>query len=821
LFDRARIVAKLESAGRKRITLLVAAAGWGKSTALRSLRALPADRNASFDARSYGGFLAQFPLDLRTAIGGGVRRIVLDSFDFVFDDEPTLREIVGIIDTAPPDVDWFVATRGTFGLPVASWQAYGHCSSPIDAVDLALTFDELAAAFAGADIELDDASLRDILVETEGWPVAARFALEALRSSPDAKDVSSAVRLNAIQFWNEQVLSALTAPEKATLWTVSALPAIDVRLLEAAGCDDAAETLQRLGARTSIVQILEGGGYRSDRLVRAAFAQIAVTGTERRARLRRITAALERFGHIEEALRAALNAGGGMEMLDLLTRYGFVLLERGSVEIVRDAIDTVDVAVRESDAVVVTLRGLLQSAQGNPMRAEATLRRAIAVAHGDPIVEATARLKLAALGLNHGGNVDDILEPMLRSPEFPDAVRAEVLSLIGAVEAASGRRDSASDSVSSAIAMLAQTPFDSARARTLQRIGVASMYLGRYDRAKEYLSQASELALELENFSAASRAFSALSNLVCHEYDDVMAQLWYAEQAADAASKSHDALELQTSLAQVAASEMRRGNAEESAGFEELVGGVRSDPQRAALASTFRALRLAWDGDFAEANRLLAPCWARLTHYFDRVLVGGQYAAFLALAGRRGTSIEVVSEVLDSLDSVEVQGLFRVRCVTLGLLFCAIAESVNDRTTHASRIARKIFIKRSDPVTGLAGRIAREFIGRGPSSLDTKALLSSVGHLPAFGYADVARVLEAVLQEVATRQRGEDVPVLTAAEVNILQLLGEGFSTKDIAEQSGRSINTVRTHLANAINKLQCHGRAQAVVAARQRKLIF
>jgi DNA-binding NarL/FixJ family response regulator len=51
-------------------------------------------------------------------------------------------------------------------------------------------------------------------------------------------------------------------------------------------------------------------------------------------------------------------------------------------------------------------------------------------------------------------------------------------------------------------------------------------------------------------------------------------------------------------------------------------------------------------------------------------------------------------------------------------------------------------------------------------------------------------------------------------------LLAEGFSTKDIAEQSGRSVNTVRAHLANAINKLQCHGRAQAVAAARRRRLI-
>jgi ATP/maltotriose-dependent transcriptional regulator MalT len=759
-------------------------------------------------------------MDLSAAIDSGARRIALDSLDTFFMEEAALSAVVSIIEGAPPNVRWVVATRGTYGLPVASWQAYGQCAPPVDAAELALTIDEAAVASSAAGVEIDDASIREIVRETHGWAAGIRFAVEVRRTSVEAKDTIATVRLNAIRFWEEQVLALLSRDELATLWTAAALPQIDVRLLEAAGCDDAAETMQRVCARTSIVQLTQSGHYRCAPFARSAFGRIAIPGNERRARLRRITAALERFGFVDEALRAALSAGAGAELLELLPRHGFVLLERGSIEIVREGLDALDVAVRESDAAIVTLRGLLQSAQGNPMRAEATLRRAVAMAHDDPLVEATARLKLAALALNHGGNVDDVVEPMLQSPAFPDAVRAEAMSLIGVLDAAAGRRDVASERVTAAVSALERTPFDSSRARALQRIGVASMYLGRYDRAKEYLGQASELAIELHNHSAASRAFSALSNLVCHEYDDVMAQLWYAERAAEAASKSHDALEMQTSYAQVAAAEMRRGNAEESAAFEELVAGLRSDPQRAALNSTFKALRFAWDGDFDEAHRLLAPCWKGLAHYFDRVLVGGQYAVFLALAGRRGTSIEVIAEVLDTLDDVEVQGLFRIRCVTIGLLFCTIAECINDRATHASRIARKIFIKRSDPITGLAGRIAREFLAHGPSGLDTEGLLSSVGHLPAFGYADVARVLEAVLQELATRQRGEDVPVLTPAEVNILQLLGEGFSTKDIAEQSGRSVNTVRTHLANAINKLQCHGRAQAVVAARQRRLI-
>jgi ATP/maltotriose-dependent transcriptional regulator MalT len=676
----------------------------------------------------------------------------------------------------------------------------------------------LATAFAG--VAFDEDALREIQASTQGWAAAVAFAREAAQRTSDVKDVIARVRKNAIRFVDEQILSALSPAERRTLWVASALPQIDVELLEAAGCDDALAVLGHLEATTSIVHRDGATTYRCHPLVRAAFAQIDLTGSERRAKLLQVTAALERFNFHEKALEAATSAGDADEVLRLLDRYGLGLLERGATVAVRAAIDAVDSHPRENNPTVVTLRGLLQSAQGSPLRAEATLRRAVSLAVDRPAVEATARLKLAALVLNHGGRIDDIAAPMIESSVFSDGIRAEVLSLLAAVEAHSGRPERAVEKLDEAILVLERTAFDSSRARTLQRLGVAAMYLGQYGRAKDYLAQASELALEIENYSVASRAFSALSNLVCHEYDDVMAQLWFAERAADAASKSHDALELQTSLVQVAAAEMRRGNAEESAGFEELVGALRSDPQRSALTSTFKALRLAWDGEFAEAHRMLAPCWGGLTYYFDRVLVGGQYAVFLALDGRRGTSIEAVSNVLDILDTVEVRGLFRIRCVTLGLLFCSIAESLNDRATYASRIARRIFIKRSDPVTGLAGRIAREFVNRGPSALDYEALLSSAGHLPAFGYADVSRVLEAILQELASRRGNENDTLLTAAEVNVLQLLGEGFSTKDIAEQSGRSVNTVRAHLANAINKLQCHGRAQAVATARRRRLI-
>ncbi|HEY1680098.1 MAG TPA: LuxR C-terminal-related transcriptional regulator [Candidatus Tumulicola sp.] len=804
-FERVRVSARLDSLERKRIALLVAPAGWGKTSALQAARYSRDPSARAFDVRDYRDDFESLLRDIDTAVADNVARIVVDSLDVLFRDPASLERFVATIDAAPAEIHWTIASRGTFGLPVASWQAYGHCDAPLDATDLRLSREEITEFLMGDGLASGDAHSVQIEEIAGGWPAAVTFL-------PN-------LRRNATSFWREQAFAAMQSDELECLHLASLLPAVDLRVLETAGCANASVLLERIGARTSIVQC-DHGTYRWVPLVREALLELPLAEAERRDLLSRVAIALERFEFTSDAVRAATAAGVASEIRRLLAKHGIALLDRGDSQTVRQAIDAIEPATRESDANLLTLRGLLYASSGNPIRAEATLRRAVAIAGDDAELEASARLKLAALVLNHGGAIEGIVEPLVESPRFSPSIKAEVLSLLGAMEAATGLRESAQSKVDAATSALAEIPFDSSRARALQRIGVASMYLGRYALAKDYLGHASELALELDNYSVASRAFSALSNLVCHEYDDVMAQLWYAERAVDAATKSRDAVELQTAMLQVAAAEMRRGNAEESAGYEDLVAGLRSDPRRAAVASSFKALRLAWEGQFAQAHRLLAPCWQHLNHYFDSVLVGGQFAAFLALDDRRGPSIEAVSDVLAIVDSVEPRGLFRIRCVTLGLLFCVIAETLNERTTYASRIARRIFIKRSDPVTGLAGRIAREFIARGPSGLDVEAMLSSVGHLPSFGYSDVSRVLEAVLQSLAgLRYRDQDA-VLTAAEVNVLQLLAEGFSTKDIAEQSGRSVNTVRAHLANAINKLQCHGRAQAVAAARRRRLI-
>jgi DNA-binding NarL/FixJ family response regulator len=87
-------------------------------------------------------------------------------------------------------------------------------------------------------------------------------------------------------------------------------------------------------------------------------------------------------------------------------------------------------------------------------------------------------------------------------------------------------------------------------------------------------------------------------------------------------------------------------------------------------------------------------------------------------------------------------------------------------------------------------------------------------------YADVAQVLLAVDNAMATWGQTRSPSGLTRSEIEILKLLDEGLTPKEIAQRTSRSVNTVRVHVANTIAKLGCHGHSEAIRAARRLRLL-
>jgi DNA-binding NarL/FixJ family response regulator len=110
---------------------------------------------------------------------------------------------------------------------------------------------------------------------------------------------------------------------------------------------------------------------------------------------------------------------------------------------------------------------------------------------------------------------------------------------------------------------------------------------------------------------------------------------------------------------------------------------------------------------------------------------------------------------------------------------------------------------------------ARGYLLKGASQAETLRAIRAVGNGEAiFGPGVAARVMSYF---AAPRPAGPQVfPELTQREQEILQLIGQGCTNEEIAEQLVLSLKTVRNHVSNICGKLQVAGRAQAVLRARE-----
>ena len=78
-----------------------------------------------------------------------------------------------------------------------------------------------------------------------------------------------------------------------------------------------------------------------------------------------------------------------------------------------------------------------------------------------------------------------------------------------------------------------------------------------------------------------------------------------------------------------------------------------------------------------------------------------------------------------------------------------------------------------------------------------------------------------VLDRFAQLSRDAVVPdILSAREVEVLQLMARGSANKEVAASLSISESTVKTHVANIFQKLNVNGRTDAVTQALQRGII-
>ena len=91
---------------------------------------------------------------------------------------------------------------------------------------------------------------------------------------------------------------------------------------------------------------------------------------------------------------------------------------------------------------------------------------------------------------------------------------------------------------------------------------------------------------------------------------------------------------------------------------------------------------------------------------------------------------------------------------------------------------------------------------------------------PFFSAAVSAVLVEDYIRQLKARGATDTFHLLTAREREVLQLLAEGRSNKEVASLLELALSTVETHRANLMQKLSLHNTAEIVLYAVRRGVI-
>ena len=92
---------------------------------------------------------------------------------------------------------------------------------------------------------------------------------------------------------------------------------------------------------------------------------------------------------------------------------------------------------------------------------------------------------------------------------------------------------------------------------------------------------------------------------------------------------------------------------------------------------------------------------------------------------------------------------------------------------------------------------------------------------PFFSPAIAKTLLEDYMRHMQQRGLEDSYDLLTAREKEILQLLAEGKSNKEVATILNVSTNTVETHRTRIMQKLDLHSAAEIVLYAVRKRIIY
>jgi two-component system, NarL family, response regulator NreC len=211
-----------------------------------------------------------------------------------------------------------------------------------------------------------------------------------------------------------------------------------------------------------------------------------------------------------------------------------------------------------------------------------------------------------------------------------------------------------------------------------------------------------------------------------------------------------------------------------------------------------------------------------------RILVADDHSVIrsgLRLVLERQPDFQVVAEASDGREAVTAAGETKPDVVVMDLAMPNLngIEAARQITSSHPATAVVVLTMHSDEEYVLralkAG--ARGYLLKESAEADLIAAVRAVSAGKAFFSPVVSRMLvEDYVRQLQDRDLEDSYELLTAREREILQLVAEGKSNKEIANLLNLSVYTVETHRSNILEKLNLHSVPELILYAVRKGVI-
>lgn len=187
--------------------------------------------------------------------------------------------------------------------------------------------------------------------------------------------------------------------------------------------------------------------------------------------------------------------------------------------------------------------------------------------------------------------------------------------------------------------------------------------------------------------------------------------------------------------------------------------------------------------------------------------------------------MEVVAEAANGTEAVEKTAEYGPDVVLLDIGMPGLSSFEATRQIRKSRAETKVlFLTMYDDEDYLVEGMEVGACGYVLKDSPSQQLVAAIRDISRGGSYLSPRMLSQLVDDFRTRVKSRDrmprYATLTTREREVLKLLAEGNSVKEIASELGVSVKTIEAHKFNLMRKLDIHNKAQLVQYAISKKII-